>query len=201
MTVRERATQREVKRQQTRERLFDAAVAEFKRTGIAEADVREIVSAAGVAHGTFYFHFPTKEHVLLELERREETRMAAELAKSLKGSDNLEAVLNKTVAVVESVERRLGRRLFRDFLALHFSTSRPPAEEWAEHPVLVAVVDEIERAAQRGETNGRTDSFNLGVFFLLGLYALLITISEGKALRGPILEQFVATSVHGMVAP
>jgi AcrR family transcriptional regulator len=201
MTVRESATPREVKRQQTRERLFGAAVAEFKRAGIAEADVREIVSAAGVAHGTFYFHFPTKEHVLLELERREETRMAAELAKSLTGSDNLEAVLNETVTIVQDLERRLGARLFKDFLALHFSTSRPPAEEWAEHPVLVAVVDEIERACQRGETNGRTDSFHLGVFFLLGLYALLITISEDKALRAPILEQFVATALHGMVAP
>ncbi|WP_068275381.1 TetR/AcrR family transcriptional regulator [Aldersonia kunmingensis] len=201
MTVRERTSQREVKRRETRERIFGASVAEFKRAGLAEADVREIVSSAGVAHGTFYFHFPTKEHVLVELERREETRIVAELGKSLKGDHNLEAVLNETVAVVTDLERRLGSRLFKDFLALHFSTSRPPAEEWAEHPIVVAVVDEIERARQRGETNGRTESFHLGVFFLLGLYGLLITISDDKALRTPILEQFVATSLHGMVAP
>lgn len=58
---------RETKRLQTRERLLGAAVAEFKRSGMADADVGAIVSAAGVAHGTFFFHFPTKEHVLLEL--------------------------------------------------------------------------------------------------------------------------------------
>src|SRR5687768_11986942 len=63
---------REAKRLQTRERLLGAAVAEFKRSGMAEADVAAIVAAAGVAHGTFFFHFPTKEHVLLELEKREE---------------------------------------------------------------------------------------------------------------------------------
>ena len=63
----DRVTARETKRLQTRERLMGAAIAEFKRTGIAEADVGAIVAAAGVAHGTFFFHFPTKEHVLLEL--------------------------------------------------------------------------------------------------------------------------------------
>ncbi|PRC42631.1 TetR family transcriptional regulator, partial [Mycobacterium sp. ITM-2017-0098] len=57
-------TAREAKRLQTRERLLGAAVAEFKRAGITDADVGAIVAAAGVAHGTFFFHFPTKEHVL-----------------------------------------------------------------------------------------------------------------------------------------
>ena len=50
---------------------------------MAAADVGSIVAAAGVAHGTFFFHFPTKEHVLLELEPREEARMAAELGRFL----------------------------------------------------------------------------------------------------------------------
>ena len=46
---------------------------------MADADVGVIVKEAGVARGTFYFHFPTKEHVLAELERSEETRVAAQL--------------------------------------------------------------------------------------------------------------------------
>jgi AcrR family transcriptional regulator len=47
-------------------------VAAIKRSGRAGADVSAIVAAAGVARGTFYFHFPTKEHVVVELERNEE---------------------------------------------------------------------------------------------------------------------------------
>ena len=39
---------------------------------MADADVGSIAAAAHVARGTFYFHFPTKEHVLAELTRREE---------------------------------------------------------------------------------------------------------------------------------
>ena len=80
---------REAKRLQTRERLMGAAIAEFKRSGIAEADVSAIVAAAGVAHGTFFFHFPTKEHVLLELERREEERIAKQLDRYVDSKRNL----------------------------------------------------------------------------------------------------------------
>src|ERR1700743_3976676 len=75
MATVEKPSARETKRLQTRERLLGAAIAEFKRAGMADADVGSIVTAAGVAHGTFFFHFPTKEHVLLELERREEGRI------------------------------------------------------------------------------------------------------------------------------
>jgi TetR/AcrR family transcriptional regulator, repressor for uid operon len=74
---------RDAQRQQTRQRVYAAALAEFKRTGMAAADVGDIATAAGVARGTFYFHFPTKEHVLAELERTEEARLVAQLSKAL----------------------------------------------------------------------------------------------------------------------
>ena len=60
--------QRGSKGLQTRERLLGAAAGEFKRAGMAAADTAAIASAAGVAQSTFFFHFPTKEHVLIELE-------------------------------------------------------------------------------------------------------------------------------------
>ena len=43
------------------------------------------------------------------------------------------------------LERRLGAALFKDFLALHFSQTRP-ADESTEHPVIVTVAQEIEQA-------------------------------------------------------
>src|ERR1700756_4618137 len=81
------------RRRQTRQRILGAAIAEFTRSGMANADVRAIVGAAGVAHGTFYFHFPTKEHVLLELERREEARLAKQFAQFLKPKHDLASAL------------------------------------------------------------------------------------------------------------
>jgi AcrR family transcriptional regulator len=63
MAVADSPSAGEAKRLQTRERLMGAAIAEFNRSGLPTADVGAIVTAAGVAHGTFFFHFPTKERI------------------------------------------------------------------------------------------------------------------------------------------
>ncbi len=185
---------------QTRERLLGAALAEFKRAGMAAADSNAIASAAGVAHGTFFFHFPTKEHVLIELERREEERMAAELARFFTTPHTLRDTLAESVRVLEKLERRLGGRLFKDFLALHFSTSRPPSEEWAHHPVIVTVVEELQRARDRGEIPAGVDVMHNGVSFLVGLYALLITIPESRDIRAPVIDEYLTTYMYGLRA-
>jgi AcrR family transcriptional regulator len=51
---------------ETRKRIHDAALAEMERVGVSEARVEDIVATAGVAWGSFYRYFRTKEDVLLE---------------------------------------------------------------------------------------------------------------------------------------
>ena len=189
---------REAKRLQTRERLMGAAIAEFKRSGIADADVGAIVTAAGVAHGTFFFHFPTKEHVLLELEHREEERIAKQLRRYVDSKRNLSSTLSEAVRLVVGLERRLGAVLFKDFLALHFSQTRP-ADESKEHPVIVLVAQEIENAQARGQVDPDVNPMNSAVFFLLGLYALLTTTHDWPA-QNIMLEDYVTRTMRGIEA-
>src|SRR5215469_4261080 len=108
MTPQVKQSAREIRRLQTRERILGAAIAEFKLAGMSGADVNAIATAAGVAHGTFFFHFPSKEHVLLELERREEARMAKQFAQFLKLKHDLLGALNDAVRLVVGLDRRLG---------------------------------------------------------------------------------------------
>ncbi|OBB29450.1 TetR family transcriptional regulator [Mycolicibacterium peregrinum] len=192
------ATPRSRKGQQTRERLLGAAIAEFKRGGMAAADTAAIASAAGVAHGTFFFHFPTKEHVLVELEQREEARMAAELIRFFAAPHDVRATLTESVRVLEKLERRLGRPLFKDFLALHFSTTRPPSEEWEHHPVLVALIDELQRARDAGEIPDTVDVLHNSASFFAGLYALLITIPDTPEVRAHVIDEYLTTYLYGM---
>lgn len=196
MAVVDKPSARETKRLQTRERLMGAAIAEFKRSGIAAADVGAIVAAAGVAHGTFFFHFPTKEHVLLELERREEERIAKQLKRSAGSLDDLEAVLHEAVRLVLGLERRLGSVLFKDFLALHFSQTRP-VDESTQHPVIVEVARGIERAQQRGDVDADVNVMNSAVFFLLGLYALLTTTHDWPT-QSAMLDDYVTRTLRGI---
>jgi TetR/AcrR family transcriptional repressor of uid operon len=198
MTTSVRATSREARRLQTRQRILGAAIAEFKRSGMAAADVGAIVASAGVAHGTFFFHFPTKEHVLLELEAREESRLAAEFARFLKAPHDLATTLAKVKELVISVEDRLGKLLFKDVLALHFSASRPRHDEvWTDHPAIVQLVEYIERAREHGEAHPDVDAFCSAVFFLLGVYGVLSTTSS-QAARDTMLRELVATAVRSM---
>src|SRR3982750_3185971 len=114
MTPQVKSTARDVRRRQTRERVLAAAITEFKRSGMTDADVSAIVAAAGVAHGTFFFHFPTKEHVLLELELREEQRIAKQLDRYVASKrDDISAILKEAVRLVVGLERRLGAVLFK----------------------------------------------------------------------------------------
>jgi len=196
---------REARRQETRQRVYTAAVAEFKRVGMAAADVTVIAREAGVARGTFYFHFPAKEHVLAELERHEEARLAAQLEKFLARPHDLAGALAETVRLMAQMERRVGKVLFREMLALHFSPSRPEAlpgtDQWADYPMMTLVVREIGLARDRGEAYPGADPLRTAQFFMLGLYAVLITSPDhSRAARGDILDNFVATVLRSVEA-
>ena len=196
---------REVQRQETRQRVYTAAVAEFKRVGIAAADVSVIAREAGVARGTFYFHFPAKEHVLAELERYEEARLAAQLEGFLARPHHLAGALTETVRLMAQMERRVGKVLFREMLALHFSPNRPEllpgAEQWAAYPMMALVVRAIELARERGEAYPEADPLRSAQFFMLGLYAVLITShAQSRAARAEILDNFVATVLRSVEA-
>src|SRR5689334_5102047 len=135
MTPQVRATARDMRRRQTRERILSAAIVEFTRSGMTGADVNAIVDTAGVAHGTFFFHVPSKEHVLFDLECRKEARIAAEFAKYLDGAHGLGPALAEVVDLVAGLEQRLGPLLFKELLALQFSPTRPNKDDWSDHPV------------------------------------------------------------------
>jgi AcrR family transcriptional regulator len=198
MAVVDKPSAREAKRLQTRERLMGAAIAEFKRSGMADADVSAIVTAAGVAHGTFFFHFPTKEHVLLELEHREEERIAKQLARSTSSKRDISSTLDEAVRLVVGLERRLGAVLFKDFLALHFSQTRP-VDESRQHPVIVEVAKEIEHAKELGRADADVNPMNSAVFFLLGLYALLTTTHEWPG-QAEMIDDYVARTLSSIGA-
>jgi AcrR family transcriptional regulator len=197
MTPQVKQSSRDARRLQTRERILGAAIVEFKRAGMSRADVHAIVAAAGVAHGTFFFHFPSKEHVLLELESREEARMAGEFGRFLDEQHDLVTALTEVVHLVAGLERTLGPVLFKEILALHFSPTRPHKDEWVDHPIIVLLVQEIERARGDGEVHPEVDAFYSAAFFLLGIYGVLTTMSNFDT-RETMLAKLVATAVRGL---
>lgn len=54
-------TSDQAKRLKTRALLMDSAITEFAARGIDKTSVNDIISRAGVSHGTFYYHFANKD--------------------------------------------------------------------------------------------------------------------------------------------
>ena len=181
------ANVREAQRLETRARVFNAAVAEIGRSGLAGADVSTIARAAGVVRGTFYFHFPTKEHILVELERTEEVKIVERLHSSAPAARDLASLLAALVRQVVAAERRLGPLIFRDMLGLHFSSTRPVEDEIGSHPLAEFVIAAIADAQTAGRVRTDANPGELGVIFMTGLFALLATAGPASRTRTALL--------------
>jgi AcrR family transcriptional regulator len=73
-------TKRVDSKQLRKENLYAAAVTLFRQRGFDETRVEEITRAAGVAKGTFFNYFPTKEDVLLYIGERHLSRLGGSMA-------------------------------------------------------------------------------------------------------------------------
>jgi AcrR family transcriptional regulator len=88
----------------TRRKILDAAKREIGRRGFAEASISTITAEAGVAQGTFYIYFRTKEDVMRELVLHMGRMLRHHLTEATAGAKNrLEA-------------EKLGLRAFLDFV-------------------------------------------------------------------------------------
>jgi len=57
-------SRREIKKQETRQRLLEIALGLFRKQGYDATPVEQITQAAGIAKGTFFNYFETKEAIL-----------------------------------------------------------------------------------------------------------------------------------------
>ncbi len=68
-----------------RERILDAAFHVFSRTGYRDAAVDDIAREAETSKGGIYFHFPTKESILMELMGSTADRLVAKVQATVDG--------------------------------------------------------------------------------------------------------------------
>jgi TetR/AcrR family transcriptional regulator, repressor for uid operon len=156
-------------RLETRDRVFDAALKEFHRVGVAAAEIEHIVRAAGVARGTFYLHFPTKDHVLMELLRRKQAVLAAEM-RTLRAASS-RTFLRRVVDLMAEDAMGEDRALWHELIAV---IARHAPEMQSQASALVEALTGLFAAAQkRGEVRRDVTPFDLAAVFLPGAYGLL----------------------------
>jgi AcrR family transcriptional regulator len=165
-------TARGRQRDQTRLRVFEAALRLFREKGVAACSVDDIARRAGVSHGTFYFHFPGKDDVLAELLARSEERAVRAIGRVPAEAAIGELLARVGAAIADNWENDAA--LFADVAAVALRlTSRAPAEQ-SNDPVRRALAARFTTAAARGELIPAVPPAVLSDLFLLNQFAVAL---------------------------
>ena len=182
-----RAT-RDEQREDTRKRLYDAALEAFRRDGAANARIDDIVEKVGVARGTFYFHFPSRDDVLRDLLAEAQRDLAARLD-ALPKKVSVDRVLS-TTATAMAERWQNDPKLLADVASVAIRVPAGGLSAMArDYPALDSLGRRLREAADRGELAAELPPELLASFFLTNLFAASVvwTASPGFPLEQMLL--------------
>jgi len=185
-----------------RERILDAAVRVFARKGFHATRVSEVAKAAGVADGTIYLYFKSKDALLVSLfEHRVERLLAfleAELPRCEGAANKLKRVIEIQLGLLE------GERDLAEVVTVILRQSTKLMKEYAA-PKFGAYLDAIARVVAEGQAVGelrRDVAPHLAARAIFGaLDGIAMTWALGKADRGGLAwasGQLADIVLHGL---
>ena len=172
-----------------RERILDAAVRVFAKKGFHATRVSEVAKAAGVADGTIYLYFKSKDQLLVSLfEDRVErllTFLETELPATVGASEKLRRIIELQLGLLE------GERDLAEVITVILRQSTKLMKQYAA-PKFTAYLDAIARVIADGQASGelRGDvSPHLAARAIFGaLDGITMTWALGKADRGGLVR-------------
>jgi AcrR family transcriptional regulator len=165
-------TRRAKQKQATRTHLFDVAMRLFEQRGYDAVNIDDIVRSSKVARGTFYFHFPSKEDILLEAVQRGEREISARMAAVSVDRPFRDVLLTtcEGFAATWGEHRALLVQAGMAGLRRTIRTERTREEE----PLRIELVRHVERALAKGELSSVLPAQMLADVFLLNVFAALM---------------------------
>ncbi len=174
-------TRRDLQREATRRKVFEAALAIFRRDGVAGARIEDIAKAAGVSRGTFYFHFPTKKDVLVQVLRESEVALVRHID-ALPPDAPILAVMEATARGVAD-QWQEDAPLLPDIgvVALQQTTLQADVNPQS-HLVQAALELRFLRATDQGELRGEFPPELLTRLFLVSLFGAVLAWTGSRML-------------------
>lgn len=87
----------EHERESIRQLLYEKGKEFIKTYGVKKTSIADITNAAGVAKGTFYLFFRSKEEFFFDLFEQEEARVKAKYLDIMSSKENIEETLRKSL--------------------------------------------------------------------------------------------------------
>ena len=154
---------REKKKIETKNKIFEASGRLFKEKGFENTTVDEITRDAGIAKGTFFNYFPTKEALLLYFgEQKEELIYGLIENESIKQIPIKEKITNILVFVAESCEKdkELTKLLIFESTRYMVQSCLGPDDEKCKdrlYRLTKIICDLLEESAKNGEIKSNID--------------------------------------------
>jgi AcrR family transcriptional regulator len=193
--------QREVSRRQARaQRILDAAAALILRWGYNKTTLDDISRQAGVAKGTIYLHWKTREELFAALTKREKLEMAADLKQRIERDPEgatLRGILKHSALAL--MKRPLLKALFlRDMevigkLAHSEHSSAASAERLAGFKTYLELLREHDLV--RTDLSLRAQVYMFSAIFA-GFFLVAPLVPDEFTLSDEELAELMAETVH-----
>ena len=181
---------REVRRQQTREAIVDAATELFAERGFDSVSVLEIAHRAGVVEKTVFNHFPVKEGLVFEADPPIGAALVTAVRRRPAGESAAAAAGSFVVAAVS----QLGSPAAAEGVAEMARVIRGSRTlQVREREILGGLTDVLaeEIALETRAPAGALEPW-LAAHAVLGLYAALMELARDRVLAGASGEDLVA---------
>lgn len=152
---------RDEKKIETKNRIFEAAGRLFKEHGFENTTVDEIAKEAGIAKGTFFNYFPTKEALLMYFGEQKDELIYDLMENETKRSiPTKEKIKNLLVRLAESYEKdkELTKLLIFEYRRyIGYSGLRPGEDKSRSHRHSKILHDLLEEGVDKGEVKSNIE--------------------------------------------
>ncbi len=155
----------------TRRRIYEAAMELFREKGFEQTTMRDIAAKAGVALGGAYYYFSSKEAIVLafyrEMQEDSHEAILKAIAAEKKLKDRLRCVLEKRFALLTP------NRKFCDALFRYAPDSQDPLSPFSEEtrPIRERAIEHLRIAVEGGDVKIPAD-LKPQLPYLLWLYQM-----------------------------
>lgn len=169
-TIKPRVT---LRAEDTRRKIYEAAMQMFREKGFDETTMRDIAAKAGVALGGTYYYYSSKDAIVLafyrEMQESSTSLVSEALADKRKLKDRIRALLDQRLKLLEP-NRKFCSALFR-----HAPDSSDPLSPFSEETQLIrnAAIEQMRLALEGGDVKIPLD-LKPRLPYLLWLYQMAL---------------------------
>ena len=203
---------REQKREATRQEILAAAKELFQTKGFDETSIDDIVLSANLAKGTFYYHFESKDELLVALQEVVLSKSIESVRQKMANGVSPIKLLIDFVAeaahwteenpeFARAIIRQKSAQLTQGHLGASGSQRKDCAKEFPQHPFRNLVMDLLKQAQKVGEIRGDVETAELaGLVMPVIMHAKARWLFKSEGSLPALLERRLKLLIEGLKA-